>query len=500
MAFVLRRQPEFSAKHAAYPYQLDAIRAVKDLPYAAIFHEQGLGKTKIAIDLALSWLQGDTVDTVFIVTKKSLVQNWRREISGHCHITPHILSGNRRQNSTSLNSPVLLYVTNFEVISSNASIIRLFLHTCRVGCILDESHKIKNPDAALTRTFLDLSSLFTRRVIMTGTPAANRPYDIWSQIRFLDGGKALGDTFEAFKQEMDLPGRTADAATYGSRLATIHDRLAEFAVRETKDTAGIHLPEKTITAHEVELPAWQMAKYVAYRDELAYEYETDGVPEVDDVESVLKRLLRLVQCASNPALIDGRYDQEPGKYRVLLDMCREFTADSKVIIWTGFVHNVDWLASKLADFSPVRIHGGLSISDRDKAVEDFTSSSNLVLVATPGAAKEGLTLTSANHAIFFDRGFSLDDYLQAQDRIHRISQTRQCFIHNLIAQDTIDEWVDVLLTAKYRAAQLAQGDIDPAAFGESFRTDIAEVLQGVLFPQRPMQSDPDNRQQARESQ
>ncbi len=487
MAFVLRRQPEFSPKRAAYPYQLDAIRAVKDLPYAALFHEQGLGKTKIAIDLALSWLQSDTVDTVFVVTKKSLVQNWRREVSGHCHITPHVLSGNRRQNSTSLNSPVLLYVTNYEVVSTNAQIIRLFLQTCRVGCILDESHKIKNPDAALTRTFLELASLFERRVIMTGTPAANRPYDIWSQIRFLDGGEALGGTFEAFRQEMDLPGRAADATAYGARLATIHRRLAAFAVRETKGTAGIHLPEKTITAHQVELPAWQMAKYAAYRDELAYEYEVNGVPEVDEVESVLKRLLRLVQCASNPALIDGCYDQEPGKYSLLLDMCREFTADSKVIIWTGFVQNVDWLASKLADFRPVRIHGGLPISQRDNAVDAFTNSSNLVLIATPGAAKEGLTLTVANHALFFDRGFSLDDYLQAQDRIHRISQTRECFIHNLIAHDTIDEWVDVLLTAKYRAAQLAQGDIDATAFGDSFRTDIAEVLQGVLLPDRSNQ-------------
>ena len=70
-------------------------------------------------------------------------------------------------------------------------------------------------------------------------------------------------------------------------------------------------------------------------------------------------------------------------------------------------------------------------------------------MATPGAAKEGLTLTCANHAIFYDRSFSLDDYLQAQDRIHRISQTRECYIHNMIATDTVDEWVDILLTAKY---------------------------------------------------
>ena len=484
MAFVLRRKPEFSAKHAAYPYQLDAIRAVKDLPYAAIFHEQGLGKTKIAIDLALLWLQSDTVDTVFIVTKKSLVENWRKEVAGHCHITPHVLSGNRRQNSASLNSPVLLYVTNYEVIAANAAIIRMFLQTCRVGCILDESQKIKNPEAALTRTFHDVALSFDRRVIMTGTPAANRPYDIWAQIKFLDGGEALGETFDAFRQAMDLPAARSDAVDYGDRLATIHQRLARFTVRETKDTAGIHLPEKTITAHYVDLPAWQMAKYAAYRDELAYEYEINGVVEVDNVESILKRLLRLVQCASNPALVDGRYDHDPAKYALLLDMCREFTSESKLIIWTGFVENVNWLATKLAEFEPVRIHGGLPMHQRNQAVELFTHSSNLILIATPGAAKEGLTLTVANHAIFFDRGFSLDDYLQAQDRIHRISQTRDCFIHNLVANNTIDEWVDVLLTAKYRAAQLAQGDIDAAAFRDSFRTDIDEVLQGVLFPHR----------------
>lgn len=484
MAFVLRRQPDLLPKHAAYPYQLDAIRSVKDLPYAAIFHEQGLGKTKIAIDLALLWLQGDTVDTVFIVTKKSLVENWCSEIARHCQITPHILSGNRAQNSASLNSPVFLYVTNYEAIAVNAPTIRLFLQTCRVGCILDESQKIKNPEADLTRTFLDMAPSFERRIIMTGTPAANRPYDIWAQIKFLDGGEALGATFDAFRQQMDLPAKHSAAADYGSRLSTIYQRLAQFTVRETKDTAGIHLPEKTITAHHVDLPPWQMMKYAAYRDELAYEYDIDGVVEIDNVDSILKRLLRLVQCASNPALIDGNYEYDPAKFPLLLDMCREFTVKSKLIIWTGFVDNVRWLTTKLADFDPVCIHGSLPMHRRNQAVQSFINSSNSILIATPGAAKEGLTLTVANHAIFFDRSFSLDDYLQAQDRIHRISQTQDCFIHNLIANETLDEWVDVLLTAKYRAAQLTQGDIDAAAFRDSFRTDVSEILQAVLCPDR----------------
>ena len=50
-------QTSYVALHDAFPYQREAFLAIKDLPYSAIFHEQGLGKTKIAIDLLLYWLE-----------------------------------------------------------------------------------------------------------------------------------------------------------------------------------------------------------------------------------------------------------------------------------------------------------------------------------------------------------------------------------------------------------------------------------------------------------
>ena len=506
MAFMLRNRPDLAAKHAAYPYQLDAVRALQDLAFAAVFHEQGLGKTKIAIDLALLWLQKDVVDTVMVVTKKSLVDNWRREVKSHCHLTPHILSSNRRENSASLNAPALIYLTNYEVIGSNVTLFRMFLRTCRVGCILDESQKIKNPEAGLTQVFLDLAPCFERRIIMTGTPVANRPQDIWSQIKFLDEGKSLGSSFDKFKEEMDLPaGRQAKSVfrntgheiasdrdlskhllgtgTYAERLSTIHARIASFAIRETKKTAGIELPEKSIRTHRVDLPTWQWEKYTSYRDELAYEYDDlKGIATLDSAEPILKRLLRLVQCASNPSLIDNAYDADPGKLSVLTRLCREFTSDSKIIVWTNFVENVEWLAFKLGAFNTVRLHGERPMKQRLAAIDDFMHSKSSILVATPGAAKEGLTLTVANHVIFYDRSFSLDDYLQAQDRIHRISQQRPCFVHNLIANNTIDEWIDALLNAKYLAAQMAQGDIAQEAFDASYRSDISSMLREVLYP------------------
>ena len=108
-----------------------------------------------------------------------------------------------------------------------------------------------------------------------------------------------------------------------------------------------------------------------------------------------------------------------------------------------------------------------------------------MLVATPAAAKEGLTLTVANHAIFYDRSFSLDDYLQAQDRIHRISQYRPCHITNLIATGTIDEWVDVLLAAKHLAAKLGQGDITLDEYSKQAAYTYGEMIRDVLGLEQP---------------
>ena len=483
MAFRLRKPPPLNAKYDAYPYQLDAVRAVQHLPYSAIFHEQGLGKTKIAIDLILHWLSGDVVDTVFIVTKKILVPNWVEELKMHSHVTPQVLSGNRKTNSIALNSPVLIYVMNYEVVSTNLDLISEFLTICRVGVFLDESQKIKNPASILSHSFFTLSQKFSRRVIISGTPVANRPYDIWAQIKFLDNGTALGNCFSKFKADLDLPSSACNSIEeYGQRLSGIMEEIRPFVVRETKETAGLELPDKIILSHFVELAPLQFEMYVSYRDEMYFEFLKSGQLVVDNAEEILKRLLRLVQCASNPGLLDSAYSEIPAKLLKLTSLIEEVNLDTdKVIVWTGFIENVEWLFSKFQNLNPQKLHGSMPMVDRTEAIRKFKVEQGCkVLFATPGAAKEGLTLTVANHAVFFDRSFSLDDYVQAQDRIHRISQNDDCFIHNIISRGTVDEWVDTLLNAKYKAAQLAQGDISSKEFETAFACDLKDKLSEIL--------------------
>jgi SNF2 family DNA or RNA helicase len=321
---------------------------------------------------------------------------------------------------------------------------------------------------------------------MTGTPVANRPYDLWAQIYFLDQGASLGKDFKEFRKDLDLSNDLDfdenKARRFEAELAGLFQKIQPFSVRETKKTANIKLPDKELKNLIVELEARQSQIYDHFREEFASIIVRNGIPQLDNADEVLKRLLRLVQVASNPKLVDESYHGVPGKFPPLLDLVQEIASNGeKAIIWTNFIGNVDWLAKELYVFGPVRIHGKLSYDERNRSVKLFKEAESCkLLIATPASAKEGLTLTVANNAIFFDRSFSLDDYLQAQDRIHRISQEKPCTVWSMIARNTVDEWVDLLLAAKRLAAQLGQGDITREEYDAKVSYAFGEMVRDVL--------------------
>ena len=476
---------DFSAKLEAFRYQHDAFMALKDMPYAAIFHEQGLGKTKIAIDLLLYWLQKRDVDTVLIVTKKTLVNNWCSEFEMHTNIRPKTLGSRHGDNFYVLNSPVRVIITNFETISSEKERLKLFLRTRNVAIIIDESTKIKNPESKLTQDFFDLSLLFKIRVIMTGTPVANRPYDMWAQIYFLDQGNSLGESFEIFKKECDLSNDLGNDINrrniFENSVASIYDKIKTFSVRETKSSGIISLPNKVYHNLYVGFENRQSEMYEKVRSEMRIMLKKGDESILDESTDTIKRLLRLVQITSNPKLLDDSYQDMSAK-EILLDKTIEKIMErgEKVIVWSIFTGNVDQFCRKYKHLNACKITGKMSIEDRKKSVDAFKNGDSKVLFATPQSAKEGLTLTVANNAIFYDRGFNLDDYLQAQDRIHRISQKKDCHIYNLIVENSIDEWIDVLLNAKQRAAFLAQGDITLNAYKENADYSFADIVRNIL--------------------
>jgi len=483
---ILKKEPKYTSKHEAFPYQEEALKTIRDLEYAAIFHEQGLGKTKIAIDLALYWLEKRIIDTVLFIVKKGLITNWRREFEIHSHIRPRILTQNHKANFFVFNSPARVILAHYEAVKSEKDRMKLFLKTRDVAVILDESSKIKNPNSLLTRVFFEVAQLFKKRIIMTGTPIANRPYDIWSQIWFLDFGKSLGNDFKEFKQDLDLSNElykdVSAQKQFENKLKSISEKIASFSVRETKSSGVIELPQKVIKSIKTDWEPRQLELYKQVQNEERTLVLKEGVPTEDRADELLKRLIRLLQITTNPRLIDDSYTSESGKVSYLQDLVRKITYEKeKCIVWTSFVKNADWLKEELDEFGSCKIHGKLSMELRDRELDKFLNMRDFnVLIATPGAAKEGLTLTVANHVIFYDRSFSLDDYLQAQDRIHRISQEETCYIYNLIMNDSIDEWIDVLLYSKELAAQLGQGDISLEYYNSKKSYDFGEIVRNIL--------------------
>ena len=483
---IYKYKSNLSAKLDAFTYQQAAFEAVKDLNYAAIFHEQGLGKTKIAIDILLYWLEKCDIDTVIIVTKKQLVKNWENEFAVHTYLKPQVLTSNKKHNFYVFNSPARVVITNFETISGEKNRVELFLKSRNTAIIIDESTKIKNPESKLTRDFFELASLFKRRVIMTGTPVANRPYDIWAQIFFLDLGNSLGDDFIAFKKNTDLSNEMTEddvaREKFEKTVASIYQKIRTFSVRETKNSGIISLPDKIYINVYCDFEVKQMQMYNQLQSEMQLLVEKNDVAILDDSEACLKRLLRFIQITSNPRLIDDLYGAFSGKEVQLDSLLNEIIVNRKerVIVWSSFIENINYFYKKYRTYSPTRIHGGISIDERNNSVEKFKTGQSWVLFATPQAAKEGLTLTIANNVIFYDRGFNLDDYLQAQDRIHRISQTKPCYVYNLMIKDSIDIWVDKLLQAKQNAAFLAQGDYKLAQYQEIMDYSYGDLIKEIL--------------------
>ena len=483
---LIRQLPTLSLKKDAFPFQKDAFNLIKDKEYFAIFHEQGLGKTKIAIDLVYYWLQHQDIDSVLIITKKSLISNWCDELDFHGNINPLILSSNKSLNSQRMTLPGYIYLCNYEAVRGNLDSFKTFLKFRKVGIILDESTQIKTPSSKITKALHEIAKSSVKRIIMTGTPLSNRPYDIWSQIYFLDFGERLGNNFDDFKERYDLSNELSK--DYGGRiifennLKLLNSKLKDCTVRETKKTAGIQLPGRRFIAEIIAMEPSQRILYKKLQEHLSAQVLKDNKLVNENVDAILKRLIRLLQVCSNPSLVDESYKKDPPKLEATKNIVNKvIKKDSKVIIWTNFVENVDWICNYFDNKQIVGISGEVKPEDRSDLISEFKNNNDIkILVATPGVAREGLTLVEANYSIFFDRNFSLENYLQAQDRIYRISQTKDCYIYKLIHEDSIDEWVDALLDAKEVAARFGQGDIDEKEFKNRISYEFSEILADIL--------------------
>jgi len=473
---------DFSPRTDSFPHQPDAISYVENSTNSALFDEQGLGKTKVVIAALCNNMRNGIIDGVLIVCRKHLVKTWSDEIVRHSHLSSISLLGSRDSRGLEFMGFAHFYIVNYEAVISEHSRLAMFLGIRKMAVVLDEAHRIKNPRAASTKALLSLRELAAKRVIVTGTPLANKPEDLWAQFCFLDGGELLGRDFAKFRAYYSVDTRGELRPESRSRLAELRDAVVSHSMRRLKDDV-LELPSKRIETHRVTLAGKQAALYYSMRDELFVAVTNmSGEQVIEHADMLLKRLLRLVQLASNPRLLDRSYDEVPAKFRDLDSIVSEvISRGEKLIIWTSFVANARELAARYSRHGVALLIGAVPVERRARLAAEFQNDTHCrIVVANPAAAREGLTLTAGNHAIYLDRSFNLVDYLQSQDRIHRISQTRDCTIVKLIGENTIDEYVDEILVRKSSIARFVEGDARDISEAPPFtRDEILSYLGGA---------------------
>jgi SNF2 family DNA or RNA helicase len=466
-------------KNQVLKHQEDGTQFLRARERAALFDEQGLGKSKQLIDAIVGEIESGSIAGALIVCPNGLKNNWAGEIERFSDLRFAVFGSGRAARRVAFRSlRAAFYVINYESVAAELPALRALLRFKRMALVLDESHRIKSPDARVTQAVLRLRKDAARRYLLTGTPVANKPEDLWSQIFFLDDGEALGETFDEFRQ------RYQTAAGGYQSVDDLKDRVTNLGLRRLKSEA-LDLPAKRYRSVMVNLSGRQLELYEKMRNELElWVRSLDGQEVRKSAEAILARLVRLAPLASNPRLLDADYKETPAKFAALDGLVRDYLAmdGQKVIIWSSFVENVNELAQRYSSYGTVVLHGEVLIEDRNHAVKRFRQNRGTrILVANPAAAREGLTLTEANVAIYVDRTFNLVDYLQSQDRIHRISQTKECEIILLLASSTIDQFIDFSLEQKHRLARFTQADSGAISEGD-LALEKPLILKALLAP------------------
>lgn len=187
-------------KTPPYAHQLEAFERFKDSDYFALFADMGTGKSKIAIDICSHHFERGTINACLIIAPNNVHQQWIKEqFPLHCSVPwrPHVwrsgehsnrLKGERLDIFLGEPMPGLLKVLAVNVEAFQTDTIETFIaryvknHKCFI--IVDEATRIKNHNAKRTKIIHKLNK-YGMRCILTGTPTAKSPFDLWSQMEFL---------------------------------------------------------------------------------------------------------------------------------------------------------------------------------------------------------------------------------------------------------------------------------------------------------------------------
>lgn len=418
-----------------YPYQKLGVKAIERLNGRALLaDEMGLGKT-IQV---LEWMKRHPeARPAIIVTPGSLKWHWEVEAKKHIGMLTTILEGmSPSKFGFTMRNPV--YVINYEILGAWLPHLKALKPKL---VVFDEGQYIKNPTSQRTQYSTLLAESVKHVIIVTGTPITNLPADIWPLLHIIKPEKYR--SFEPFAFQYCKPEKKYGRWVYrgSANLAVLHAELhRDCMIRRRKMDVLKDLPARNRVIIPLQVPAKERREYddayARFRSWLQGKATTLQGQDRNHAFGELTKLRVLV----------GRM-----KIPSVLEWIENFHANSDDKLITFVVHKgmSKAIMDKLGT-SAVLVDGDVPTSKRQPLFEKFQQDKRCTdFVGNIQAAGAGWNGTVAATTLHTEMAWVPGLHKQAEDRTHRIGQTKVSFNYYLVVQNTIEEKICQKLQEKH---------------------------------------------------
>lgn len=448
-------------KTTPWEHQLLAVEFLAERKQAALYTDMGTGKSKVMIDLIVN--KGFRL--VLIACTNKGCEVWKRQFELHSQFRPQMvlnLSGLSTSKkvlvvSKTLSEDVwrtgretLVLLVNYESIWRTKFANYLMRKTVPIDCVIcDESHRIKSPASKCSRFLTRLGRKVENRYLVTGTPLAENPLDVYAQYRFLDPS-IFGTNYTLFKeryQNVDL--RRSMAVGYTildqkqpyKNLDELRERVFSVAF---KVPSSVKLPKRNNRIRHFRLSEKASRVYCKMCD--------DGVIRNGEwyceAENALTLQIRKRQIASgfvstiNDIEEKKVFHLDDNRKEVLKDILESLDPSEPVVVFAQYTYDLRQIKAACKELG--RKYSELSGRQDTEAAWQAGKTSVIGVQFSKGS--EAADFTRARYLIYYTMTDRLALYLQSKKRIHRPGQTRPCYYIHLVAdlsdgRPTIDSTV-----------------------------------------------------------
>ncbi|KAF5361681.1 hypothetical protein D9758_007383 [Tetrapyrgos nigripes] len=465
----ITKQPSLLVGGTLKDYQLKGLQWMVSLYNnrlnGILADEMGLGKTIQTISLVSFLIEVKRQRGPYLViVPLSTMTNWSGEFAKWAPSIKMIAyKGNPAQRRALQGE---LRVGNFQVLLTTYEyIIKDRPHLSKfkwVHMIIDEGHRMKNTQSKLAQTLTTYyHSRF--RLILTGTPLQNNLPELWALLNFVL--PKIFNSVKSFDEWFNTPfanSGTGDKIELNEEEALLiirrlHKVLRPFLLRRLKKDVESELPDKVEKVIKVRMSTLQsqlykqMKKYKMIANGKDVKGKSGGVKGLSNELMQLRKicqhpfLFESVEDKVNPSgMIDERIVRTSGKLELLSRILPKFFATGhRVLIFFQMTKVMDIMADFLRymNWKFLRLDGGTKTEERASFVSLFNAqdSDYQVFILSTRAGGLGLNLQTADTVIIFDSDWNPHADLQAQDRAHRIGQTKAVLILRFITEKSVEE-------------------------------------------------------------